>query len=223
MCGASSQQKAAFANEQVVANLLKTQFQDFAGTNKEILNSITSALTPIEEAGPGQFGFTPAEEAAIRTGTAEQLNTGAAQTANAVRSAVASRGGGTTYLPSGSEASIIGSLAQDTAVKEAEAQAGITQKGYDIGRQNFEFATEGLMKAPGAVESPVIQAGEAAGGAAGREMEGGTAITQANQAWMQPVGQIIGGVAGAAMGLPGVGGGASAPSIVPNIPGTQVG
>lgn len=195
-CGASGQEKAAYGNEQKLSQLLTTQFQQFAGENESILGELTHSLSPIQAAGPGQFGFTPEETAALRTDTAEQLNAANAQTANAVRSAVASRGGGTTYLPSGSEDSILGALAQNSAVKEAEAQSAITAKGYDVGRSNWEFATEGLMKAPGALENPITGAGEAALGGAQAEEKGAQDITAASQAWMQPVGAIIGGVAG---------------------------
>lgn len=189
-----------------MSGLLTEQFQKFAGDNAEILKSITSSLSPIQSAGPSQFGFSPTEEAARRTGTAEQLNASGSQVANAVRSAIASKGGGTTYLPSGSEASILGSIAQDTAVKEAMAQSNITAEGYDIGRKNWEFATEGLMKAPGELESPVTSAGGAALGGAEAEMKGGTDITQANQAWMQPVGALVGGIINKAISA-GTGGG----------------
>ncbi len=195
-CGASKEEKSAFANLQKTSNLLSSTFQDYFGKNSAMMDELTRSLTPIQAAGPSQFGMSPAEEAAERTMTAEQLSQAGAQASGAVRSALASRGGGTTYLPSGSEASILGSLAQDTAVKEALAQAGITQRGYDIGRENWQFATKGLEEAPSAFETPVIEAGRAASGAAGEEMQGGEAITQANQAWMGPVGQIIGGVAG---------------------------
>jgi hypothetical protein len=195
-CGASKEEKAAFANLQKVSNVMNTAFQDYYGKNNALMDEITRNLTPIQAAGPSQFGLSPAEEAAERTMTAEQMSQAGAQASNAVRSALASRGGGTAYLPSGSEASILGSLAQDTAVKEALAQAGITQRGYDIGRENWKFATKGLEEAPSAFEAPVIEAGRAATGAAEGEMQGGEAITQANQAWMAPVGQIVGGVAG---------------------------
>lgn len=191
-----------------MSQLLTTQFQQFAGENQAILGELTHNLSPIADNGPSQFGISPAEEAAERTTTAEQINQAGSQTANAVRSAIASRGGGTVTLPSGSEDAIIGALAQQTAVKEAEAQAGITTRGYDIGRQNWEFATEGLMKAPGELENPVTGAGEAATGGAKAEMEGGQAITQANEAWMQPVGALAGGIAG---------------GLIPKIPGLNSG
>lgn len=207
MCKASKEEKSAYANEQKISNLMTSQFQKFAGDNSAILHELTHNLTPIQDAGPSQFGLSPAEEAAERTMTAEQLTAAGANATNAVRQALASKGGGTTYLPSGSEASILGSLAQDSAVKEALAQSQITQRGYDIGRQNWEFATEGLTKAPGALEAPVISAGEGATGAAKNQFEGAQAITAANQAWMQPVAGIIGGVASGLTG--GVMGGGS--------------
>lgn len=194
MCKASSQQKQAYANETKVSGMLTSQFADFAGENQAILSDLTGHMQPIEDAGPSQFGLSPAEEAAERTMTAEQLNSAAGQTANAVRGAVASRGGGTSYLPSGSEDAILGSLAQDTAVKEALAQSQITTRGYDIGRQNWEFATQELGKAPGELEAPVISAGSAAIGGAKAQQEGADAITAANQAWMKPVAGLAGGI-----------------------------
>jgi hypothetical protein len=160
-CGATGGQKEALAQEQKVSQLLTTNFRDFAGENKNILEHLVQSLSPISSAGPSQFGLAPAAEAAERTTTAEQLSAAGQNAANAVRSTLASRGGGTTYLPSGSEASIIGSL-QDTATKEALTQADITKQGCDIGRQNWLAATQELAAAPGALEVPVTGAGGAA-------------------------------------------------------------
>jgi hypothetical protein len=203
-CGASSQEKMAFANEQKISQMLTSTFAEFSGTNKEVLNDMIKSLSPISEAGPSQFGLAPAAEAAERTSAAENLSAAGTNAANAVRSALASRGGGTTYLPSGSEASIIGSLAQDTAVKEAEAQAQITQHGYDLGRENWLDATRMLAAAPGELESPVTSAGGAAIGGAQLQQQGAEAITQANNAWIGPVAGILGAAAsGATMGATG--------------------
>ena len=200
-CGASGAEKSAFANEQKVSNLLTENFQEFAGKDSAILDNMVNTLTPIVERGPSQFGLAPAEEAAERTSAAENLSAAGAQAANAVRGALASRGGGTTYLPSGSEASILGTLAQDTAVKEALAQSAITERGYDIGRKNWEFATEGLMKAPGELEAPVTSAGGVANTGAEAESKAAQSITQANQAWMAPVAGIIGAGVKGALGI----------------------
>lgn len=202
MCKASKEEKESFGNLQKISGEMTSMFQKFAGDNSAILKSITGALTPITTAGPSQFGLSPAEEAAERTMTAEQMSQAGAEAANAVRGALASKGGGSTLLPSGSEAAIIGTLAQDSAVKEALAQAGITQRGYDIGRENWKFATEDLGRAPGELESPVTQSGEAAVGAGKEQFAAGQAITQANQAWMAPVAGLVGAGITAATGIP---------------------
>lgn len=191
-CGASSQEKGAFANEQKVSGLLTSAFQQVMGTNMNILDSLTGALKPIVSAGADQFGFTPAEEAARRTEATERLASAGGQATNAVRSAEASRGGGNVYLPSGSEASIEASLAQDTAQKEATAQLDITKQGYDVGRQKFFEATNLLAEAPGKLEGPITGMGSAAESAAASELKGGEAITAANRAWEGPVAGLIG-------------------------------
>lgn len=194
-------------------------FQQFAGENQNILGELTGSLTPIAEAGPSQFGLSPAAEAAERTSAAENLNSAGANASNAVRSAIASQGGGTTYLPSGSADSILGALAENTAVQEAEAQTGITEQGYNLGRQNWLAATQELAQAPGELENPVSGAGNAAVSGANLEQQGAQAITQADQAWMQPLGQIIGGVAGGAMKLATGGAAGGAPGGAPPIQG----
>jgi len=196
MCKASSQQKQAYANEQKVSNLLTSQFQEFAGENQAILSDLTGHLQPIEDAGPSQFGMSPTEEAAERTMTAEQMQSAGAQAANSVRGAIASRGGGTAFLPNGAEDAILGQLATDNATKEALAQAKITQRGYDIGRENWQFATSGLTRAPGELENPVTSAGGEAVSGANMEQKGADAITEANQAWMKPVAGLAGGIIG---------------------------
>lgn len=198
MCGASSQEQSAYANEDKISKLMTESAQQMAGTNFEILKGIVDNLKPIQSAGPDQFGFSAGEEAALRTDTAEQLNAANSQVANAVRGSMANKG----TLPSGSENAIIGALAQEGAVKEAEAQSAITTKGYDIGRQNWEFATEGLTKAPGALEAPVTGAYEGAMGGAQAAMKGAQDITAADRAWEAPVGKLVG--AGLSL-IPGVG------------------
>jgi hypothetical protein len=207
-CGASSQQKSAFADEQKTAGMLRDNLAEFAGTNQGILKDLMAELTPIASAGPGQFGFSPAEETALRTSATENLAAASRNATNSYRSAMASAGGGNLHLPSGSEAAINASLAEDAASKQAAAQLGITEKGYDIGRQNWEMATQGLASAPGQLENPVTSAGNAAVGGGQVEQSGAQAITDANNAWMAPVAGLIGGVAGGLIPkIPGGGGG----------------
>jgi hypothetical protein len=102
-------------------------------------------------------------------------------------------------LPSGSEAAIESGLAENEAQQQSAAQLGITEQGYEVGRQNYFQSVSDLASAPGALENPATQAGTAATGAASSQMQGATDIANADQAWMAPVGGMIGGAAGLAL------------------------
>ncbi len=168
---------------------------------------LEGSLAPQVRGGPGAYGFSASEDAARRGQATEQIAQAGSQAANAVRSAVASRGGGNTFLPSGSQEAIDAALAQDTAVKQAEAQLGITEQGYETGRENYfkSLALAGAL--PGELENPATRAGYVALGGAEAQEKGAEAITQANQAWMAPVAGMLGAVGGAAIGRFGGGGG----------------
>jgi hypothetical protein len=200
VCGATKGQKDAAAQEASIASSLDSNFKKIFAGNESILSNITSSLTPIIEAGPGQYGYTGAEDAALRTQATATNAAASQQVTNAVRSAEAARGGGNTYIPSGAEAEIEGSLAQTEAQKQADAQLGITEKGYETGRQNFFQSTQDLAQAPGALENPAIAAGSTASGAAATSMQGQTDIANANNAWIAPVAGMIGAIGGAATG-----------------------
>lgn len=199
LCGASSGQKTAAAQEASVAGNLNAELQQIFGTNTNILSSITDALEPVVGKGPEQYGFSPAQDAAIRTQATAQNATASQQTTNAVRSAQAARGGGNMLIPSGSEAAIEGALAESQAQKQADTQLGITEKGYDTGRQNFFTAEGELAGAPGALENPITSAGNAAENAAATSMQGQTDIANANNAWIAPVAGLVGDVGSAAL------------------------
>lgn len=197
-CGASKEQKIAFGNIQAISGLMKMSFQKIFSDNQAILKNITDALTPIVRAGASQFAFSPAEEAARRTEATAKVAAAGKQAADVTRQAIAARGGGNIYLPSGSEAAIEAGLARDIAVKQAEEQLGITEKGYETGRQQFFTAAGQLAAAPGQLEAPITAAGGAAIGAGSEELKAGEAITAAKQAYLAPLGGIIGGTLGLA-------------------------
>lgn len=196
MCGASEKQNAAFGNEVSVSDTLTSALKQVFGENTNIIDSIKSAMEPIVAAGANAFGFSAPEEAARRTEATDRLASAGAQESNAVRGAMASRGGGNTYLPSGSEASINAGIAEDTAQKEASAQLGITKEGYDVGRENFFRATSGLAGTTAELENPIGSLGNSAVNAAGQQMTGANEITAANNAWIAPVAGAIGAFAG---------------------------
>lgn len=200
MCGPSKQQSEAYNNQTKLNQDITGQMSTIFGDNKNILSSVTGALTPVVDKGVNQYGFNPAEDAALRTQATDANAAAGQQTTNAVRSTLAGEGGGTTYLPSGSEATIEGQLAQTEAQKEADTQLGITEKGYDQGRQNFFEADSALTGGAAQLESPEISAENAASGSQGQENNAAESITQANDAWVAPVAGLLGSVGGAAVG-----------------------
>ena len=217
LCGASGGQKAAFKQAQKtsqslsnLSELMASDAQLIFGKDQHILDSIMGALEPVVDKGANQYGFSSAEDAALRTQATANLAAAGRNTTNAVRSAVAANGG--MNLPSGSEAAIEGSLAENEAQKQADAQLQITKEGYQTGRQNF-FAAEGAAaSAPGALENPAIAAsnaavgaGNAAMGAAQENIQDQTQLNDLNNAWVAPVTGAIGGaakVAGGMLGIP---------------------
>lgn len=200
MCGATGAQKASQANEVKVSDLLRTDMQLVFGKNQGLLDTLTKSLSPTVQSGPNQYGFSPTEDAARRTQATEQFAAAGANATNSVRNSVAAQGG--MNLPSGSEAAIESSLAQNEANQQANAQLNVTEQGYEAGRQNYFQSVSDLASAPGQLENPATQAGSAAMGAAGQQMQGATDIANAQNAWMAPVAGMIGAVGGAALGKP---------------------
>lgn len=200
MCGPSQGMKMAAAQQQSTANLMTKDFENIFGENQNILGSITDALTPIVKAGASQYGFSDAEDAALRTQATAQNASGARNATNAVRSAMASRGGGNIYLPTGSEAAIEAELANSQAQQQANSQLGITEKGYDTGRANFFGAEGALAGAPGQLEAPITSSGSAAMGAQQGAYTAASDINQAKNAWVAPVAGAIGTLVGGPIG-----------------------
>lgn len=200
MCGASKELKQAYGGVKNLAGILRDDFRTIFGKNQKILDQVEGSLAPQVRGGVNQYGFSNAEDAARRGQATETISAAGAQASNAVRSAMASRGGGNTFTPSGSQEAIDATLAQDTAVKQAEAQMGITEQGYEVGRENFYKSVALAGALPGELENPSIQAGNSALSGAEAEVSAANDITQANNAWIAPVAGMLGAVGGAALG-----------------------
>jgi hypothetical protein len=209
MCGASGIENKAFQNEVNIESILRNDFTAIFGKNTGILDMLEGSLAPQVQGGPGQYGFTPAEDAARRGQATEQLAQAGTEAANAVRSSMAAQGGGNTLLPSGSQAAIDAALAQQTATRQAEAQMGITQQGYDVGRENYYQSLALAGRLPGELENPATTLADPMLKGAGMQMQGAQEITQANNAWIAPVAGLVG--AGLNMVVPGLGSVATAP------------
>ncbi|MCU1301735.1 MAG: hypothetical protein JWQ87_2019 [Candidatus Sulfotelmatobacter sp.] len=166
----------------------------------DISSRIANTFSPILAAGPGQKGFTPEEESAIRTSATD---TNAQQFTNAkIAVQNANQSGGNELLPSGAQAQLEADVNTKAAVQEAQTQNQITQQNYNLGRQNFltaaqilggvsSQATNALLSTSGQINplgyaSGVDSSGQDAFGSA-------SAINQENNAWKGVVGGILGG------------------------------
>lgn len=199
MCHASSQEKNAYQNQVSTTAALNSHLDTIFKDNSNILGNLKTGLQPIIDAGESQFGFAKPEEAALRTNAADNIEQGNRATSDKVRSIMAAQGGGTSFLPNGGQAAVDQSLALNEAGAQADAQNQVTQAGFEKGRENFFNASAMLPSATASLEAPITNAGENAQSGAGAQSRAANSITQANNAWIAPVGGILGGVASKAV------------------------
>lgn len=164
--GASKEEKAQAAQQ---AELSKRQSAFFdvmtASYNKmfagqtAILATLEKTFRPILAAGPNQYGLSAAEDRAIRT----QASEATAQSYKMAKQAVAEGQAaqtGDAFIPKGSDAQVKAQLASAAAAQESQQQLGITQKGYEVGRQQFGAAASALSGVAQQM-SPTAFAGQA--------------------------------------------------------------
>jgi len=224
--GATGEEKALQAKQAAFYDTMTESYKtQFAGQSA-ILKSLTDAWTPILQAGPGQKGFTAAQETALRTMAKEGTAAEYQHALKATKAGMAARGMGQEVIPSGADEQILGSIAAESAAKQAEQQLGITQANYERGYQLFTGATQALMgTAP--IYSPTGFAGEATG--AGKEAFSSAKTIQEQAAAGSPWGAIGGILGGAASAFTGGFGGALGTAVggggggVGGAPGTAVG
>jgi hypothetical protein len=139
--GASSEQKALEASQTNFYNTLLQQQQAQFGKQDALYAAVRGVYDPIIAAGPNQYGFAGAEDRALRTQASEGTAAQYRQAEAATSAAMAARGGGNSFLPSGAEADIHSRVAGAAAAQESSQQLGITKAGYEVGRENFNNAT----------------------------------------------------------------------------------
>lgn len=212
--GAGSQLTGIGQSQQSFMNTLQQDFGTAFSGQQSILNNLSSTLSSTLANGPGQYGFSAPETAALNT----QATSGtAAQTRNAQQAAgeaSAAQNGGNAVLPNNAAAQTQAGIAQAGAQQTSNQLLGIKEAGYQQGNQNYNTALSGLTNVAG-LENPTGVAGAAntaGSGAAGTA----TTVQNLNNAaspW-NVAGGILGGLASTALNfaLPGAGsilGGAS--------------
>jgi hypothetical protein len=174
-----------------------TDFGQFEGA----MTTFQSLVQPIVNAGPGQYGFDPTEDAAIR---GSSINADAAAAANSEQAAneqITASNGGAAVTPTGAQEELKEQGDVAAAQKVATDQNTITQAGYQAGQQNYDTALTaeqnalGLMN-PNNFASSATSSGNAATGA----VNAATNAAEASDSWTQIVGGALGGVGTALQG-----------------------
>src|SRR2546425_4099511 len=148
MCGPSSNQKQIGEQQISFMKDLRKTFQDVFGDDSKVFKELHDSLAPIVQRGINA-GVPAAVESAWRTSASERWSARGTQLAQTVSQNMAARGGGNiSGASSGALASVLAEIGQKTMEGELGEQREITEKGYEYGRQNYEFAMKGLMESP---------------------------------------------------------------------------
>ena len=209
--GASAaQENLANQQAQFYQTMSANYATQFAGQNA-ILSSLKSSFQPILDAGVNQYGFSPTQDTALRTQATDATALQYANASKALGQNIASQSGGLshgnpvgsggeTYIPSGAIGEVQGDLAAKAAQQESSQMLGITNEGYNIGRQNYNTAA-GIL---GGVSSQMNPLGYASStNQSGNDaFNSATTVQKMNNAaspW-GTIGGILGGVAGSFLG-----------------------
>lgn len=196
MCGGPTGTQAQLQSEE--AQFYQTQIQAYNaayGKYTDLTNAIQQQFAPILAAGPGQYGYTTPEDAALRTQATEGTAQNYAAASRALAQRTAAQGGGTSNVnatggPATAENARLAGLAAQT---ESQQQLGITTSGYDLGRQMWQNAITGTQQlAQGWNPNQFAGSTTSAGGLASSEAN--TIAQQQQSAWGSVLG-ALGGVA----------------------------
>jgi hypothetical protein len=133
---------AADANQAAQAafyNQLTSNYQKAFGQFTALTNSLNSQIQPIIAGGPGQYGFTPAENAALNAGVINTASTNFKNQSVAQSNQIAAQSGG-TGLPSGAQEQLTQQLGMQQAQGVSSAENAITTAGYAQGLSNYQSA-----------------------------------------------------------------------------------
>lgn len=197
MCGSTPQENEISDEQQQFYKQMADEFSTIFGQNQAITGALTSAFTPILNAGPSQQGYSAQENTSLNTQNTEGVATDYAQAQKATAQILAARGGGNTMLPSSVTSNILAQNTNAAAATRAQGANTILQNNYAQGYQNWNTAanvlgnTAGLLN-PNAYASSATSAGTAASNTANQ-------IAQNNFAPWGAVAGAAGSVLGAAL------------------------
>jgi hypothetical protein len=201
MCGTSSAEKTISNEQNAFYQQLTSQYATIFGENQGIMQNLTSAFTPILQAGSSQTGFSPAEETNMRTQATESTAAAYNQSAKATAENLAAQDGGNNYLPSGVASQIQANQATAAAQANATAQQNITAQNYATGRSNWLQAAN-VLGSTAAGLNPTAYSSSATGAGSAASNTATTMQQQALSPWNAAIGAaggILGGATGTAL------------------------
>lgn len=193
--GASDQQTDLAKSQQDFYDTLSKNYNTQFANQSNILNTLNSSLTPIVNAGAGQYGYSNAQDAALRTQASAGTSTAFRNAKQSLGQDQAAQGGGDQFLPSGVKTQQQSQLATAAANQESSQQLGITNQGYEVGRQNFNNAVS-AENGVAAQYNPngYASSADSAGSTAYNSADENTKLNNAASPW-----GIVGGVLGGAL------------------------
>lgn len=142
--GATSQQKQIAASDDAFMQSLQGEQKSQFANELNAQNQLNKAWSPILAGGPYQYGFSTAEDQALRSDIVNQGATAATNTENAALTREQQASGGASATPTGGQqainAQIAATGAQDTAANLAKEKL----QGYEQGANLFEDASKGV-------------------------------------------------------------------------------
>jgi hypothetical protein len=186
---AGAGQKSALAADSAFGSTLRQSYGTDFSEAQGIFNSLNGNLESVIAKGPGQQGET-AEELAAQNSQA--INTAAAANKQIQQSIgeKASMSGAVPGVESGVTQAVRAGAEAQVENNLANTEANITQKNYDIGREQYNTAVKEQAALPQATMAPVTQAGEAtttANEVTGKEA---TDVQNSSSSWMGLVGGL---------------------------------
>jgi len=183
-CGASKDQTQILQEQKQNFDQMSSEAATVFGNASDVFKSLQSSFAPIVAAGPGQQGYTPAEEAALKSSAITQTGNAYRNAAQAAGERGAAAGGGTTILPSGAQMGQQAAIAEAGAAQTAGELNQIDVQSAELGRQNWLNAAGILGGATGTFGAST-GAGSAATGAGSAAASEANTVQQANNQWAQ--------------------------------------
>ena len=163
MCGPSAQENTAQAAESSFQNQLMGSYATNFANQQQVLSELNAASAPIIAAGPNQQGMNAAELANLNTTAINQAGAANRNAVQAIQSRVGA--GSPSGLPTGVDEQLLTSVESQQAGNLANAELGIQNENYQLGREQYGAAIAGAnalasLYNPQSYASPANQANQ---------------------------------------------------------------